>query len=85
MSCPGEVLLRSVGHLHKKHFADSLQAICMEIPFENGFVLYYTWKFIVTRKGETWKNEDIYNNQHTGKSSIISLQGYIQTQGIHTN
>ena len=70
---------------HKEHFGDSLQAICMETPFENGFVLYYTGKFIVTGKGETGKNEDTYNNQHTGKSSIISLQGYIQTQGIHTN
>ena len=63
---------------HKEHFADSLHAICMEIPFENDFVLYYTGKFIVTRKGETRKNEDTYNNQHTGKSSIMSIQGYIK-------
>ena len=58
----------------------------MGIPFENGFVVYYTEKFIVTGKGETGKNEDTYNNQHTGKSSIISLQDtfkhreYIQTK-----
>ena len=33
----------------------------------DGFFLYYIGKFIVTGKGETGKNEDTYNNQHTEK------------------